>query len=183
MENGPPAAATSGQKYLRSNGNNLEATDAYVERHTALEQLGPLGEHSTTNQVQTPDGDLGRQDMLQWVYGSKENKQAPPPIQPAEDPLYKPDKIEPPMKPSTITETGAYFTDSSNIKIDNNHEALAPVTTEPADTESPPGASPLPDPVKGDEVDKSYGAFDTFGKEDDPATEDPLNKIEQPGFR
>ena len=180
MENGPPASATSGQNYLRAN-TPLDGTDAYIGRHTALEQLGPLGEHNTQNAVQTPEGDLGRQDMLQWIYGSKEAEQASAPITPVEDANYLPEKLTPMMKPSTVQETGAWFTDSSNIKIDNNAEGLEPITSEPASTTSPPPPASLPDPIKGDQGDpKSFGAFDTFGQEDNPTLEDEQHPSELP---
>jgi hypothetical protein len=171
MENGPPAAGVSGQSYLRA-GTQLDGTDAYLGRHTALEKLGPLGGNSLEPGVEQPSDDLNRQDTLQWIYGSKEAVTPPPPLQPAEDPNYEPDKIIPPMKPSLATETGAWFTDSSNLKIDNNVGGLKPITNVPNDqpTVQP---STLPPPLKEAPEEKSFGSFDTFGHEDDGDVSEP----------
>ena len=45
MENGPPRSAVAGQSFLIKN-TPLDGSDAYIGRHTALERLGPLGEHN-----------------------------------------------------------------------------------------------------------------------------------------
>ena len=168
MENGPPAAAVSGQSYLRT---QLDGTDAYLGRHTALEILGPLGGNNLEPGVGQPSDDLNRQDTLQWIYGSKEAEQAPAPLQPAEDPNYKPDNIVLPTKANVATETGAWFTDSSNVKIDNNVGSLKPVTHVPNDQKSVQPQT-LPPPLKETPTIKSLGSFDTFGHEDDGGAPD-----------
>ena len=169
MENGPPGAAVSGQSYLRT---QLDGTDAYLGRHTALEKLGPLGGNNLEPGVGQPSDDLNRQDTLQWIYGSKEAEQAPAPLQPAEDPNYKPDNIVLPTKASVATETGAWFTDSSNVKIDNNVGSLKPITNVPKDQKSVQPQT-LPPPLKETPEEKSLGSFDTFGHEDDGSAPEP----------
>ena len=174
MENGPPRSAVAGQDYLLGS-TPLDGTDAYIGRHTALEKLGPSGElNLNTNKAITPSDDLGKQDTLNWIYGSKEATVAPPPMQPFEDAVGKAAAAErptPPMLPSTVMETGAFFADGGGVKVDNNLPPLSAVApSEPANQPSPPMVEPLEDPIKGDEGEmESLGTFDEYGKPEEEA--------------
>ena len=120
MEGGTPQPATSGQNALRDNMPLDPAKMAYVGRHTALEQIGPADAEGHA-------GDLSRGQLLNWVYGSSELKEAPQPItrpsfRGSESGDGAGSNLDPMPMPSvsTAVESGAFFSDSSGIKVDNS---------------------------------------------------------------
>ena len=168
MEGGTPQPATAGQNTLKDNMPLDTRTTAYVGRHSSLEKLGPADEDGHSD-------DLGNGELLKWVYGAEELKDAPAPVM---RPTYrgtgstsKGDSnggIDPVPIPvvSTAVETGAFFADTSgDVTVDNNDAAIKPMSTEPGNQPSPPNAAQLPPPIMGDESGSKIAAFQ-FGEPD-----------------
>jgi hypothetical protein len=162
MEGGTPQPGTAGQDALKDNMPVDPKTMAYVGRHSSLEKLGPVD----------PDGhagDLSHGQLLNWVYGAPELKEAPAPIV---RPVFRGsgsdgaggmDPVPIPAM-STAVETGAFFGGSSGVTVDNNDAAIKPMSAEPGNLPSPPMMSPLPPPIMGDGSGSKVAAFQ-FGEE------------------